>query len=70
MTKLRSLEEYNADRRATYEPRGQLLNGIACPKCGAELADTNPNMIMTSNPPQTGVNCSDQACGYRGYRVA
>jgi DNA-directed RNA polymerase subunit RPC12/RpoP len=40
-------------------------NGLACPKCGSELMDTD-GYVYASSPPQRGVNCSK--CDYRGYR--
>ena len=46
------------------EPRP---NGIACPECGKELVDSSPNLILTSNPPQTSTACPE--CGYTGRRV-
>jgi C4-type Zn-finger protein len=46
------------------EPRP---NGIACPKCGNELMDTNPMMTLTSYPAQKNVHCSK--CEYKGYRI-
>ena len=68
---LKSLDEFNAERHEAHrlansnEPRP---NGIACPKCGAELFDTNPNVILTSYPAQKNVGC--KACSYVGYRIA
>ena len=41
-------------------------NGIKCPKCGEELMDTYPNMILTSNPAQKNVHCPK--CDHKGYR--
>jgi DNA-directed RNA polymerase subunit RPC12/RpoP len=43
-------------------------NGIACPKCGNELMDTNPMMTLTSHPAQKNVHCPK--CEYTGYRIA
>lgn len=69
--KLKNLDEHNSERSFRHwhitsnEPR---LNGIACPKCGEELYDTNPMVTLTSNPPQKNVNCSK--CDYVGYRIA
>ena len=70
---MKSLDEFNAERRkerfewkeAWNKPR---KNGIACPKCGGELADSSPSITLTSDPPQKNVSC--EACGYKGYRVA
>jgi C4-type Zn-finger protein len=45
-------------------------NGIACPKCGEELLDTQPNVTLTSMPPQKNVGCSSEKCDYTGYRIA
>lgn len=41
-------------------------NGLKCPKCNCKLMDTYPNTILTSNPAQKNVNCSQ--CDYTGYR--
>lgn len=71
MTKLIPLSEHNATiLRSTHDwmcndPRP---NGIACEKCGAELLDTNPNMVLTSMPPKKSVHC--KKCGWSGYRLA
>lgn len=67
---MKSLDEFNAEQ---YEYHRKLNddspqpNGIACPKCGKELFDSNPHVQLDSNPPQMGVHCE---CGYRGYRIA
>ena len=67
MRKLKSLyrsdkEEYGKYTKSPF-PR---LNGIACPKCGEELYDTN-SLILTSMPPKRNIHCE---CGYKGYRIA
>lgn len=65
---LKSLEEFNQERRASYtgfnNPRP---NGIACPKCGAEMNDSKSSVTLTSNPPQVYVACPK--CGHSGTRV-
>lgn len=66
-----SLEEYNdRARKGTMMSYGNepVPNGIACPKCGEELMDSNPMMTLTSFPAQKNVNCSK--CDYVGYRIA
>jgi hypothetical protein len=45
-------------------------NGIACPKCGEELLDTQPNVTLASMPPKKNVGCSSEKCDYIGYRIA
>lgn len=70
---LQSLEEFNKKRREFYDkidashnkPR---TNGIACPKCGAELVDSNPSSTLMSNPPKKDIHCL--SCDYSGYRIA
>lgn len=70
---LKTLEEHNAGRRLSYEAASrvashQRTNGIACPKCGTELIDSNPTMTLASYPPQKNIKCP--SCDYVGYRVA
>ena len=69
---MKTLDEHNKERmeahdalRKKQEPHA---NGIACPKCGEELWDSNPMMTLTSSPPKKDVHCPK--CGYRGYRLA
>lgn len=61
------LEEHNAQAREVYWHRNlPKPNGIACPKCGEELLDSNPDVILPTAPSQLNVHC---VCGYKGYRV-
>jgi len=67
---LKTLEENNAlafsgTRVDFNSPK---LNGIACPKCGSELLDSQPNVTFTSNPAQKKTKCSSEKCDYNGYR--
>jgi hypothetical protein len=43
------------------------LNGRICPKCGNNLYDSIPVMILTSIPPQLNTHCCK--CDYKGYRI-
>jgi DNA-directed RNA polymerase subunit RPC12/RpoP len=67
---LLSLDEHNSNAWATQtrwfsnEPRP---NGIACPKCGNELMDSNPMATLTSHPAKKNVHCPK--CEYKGYRI-
>lgn len=66
---LKSLAEHNRQQHQLREQRSRPHpNGIACPKCGAELWDSAPMIVLTSNPPQKSVHCRE--CGYRGTRLA
>ena len=69
--KLKSLLEHNGEasnRQWALNDPSPRLNGIACPKCGEELYDSNPMSILTSMPAQKNVHCSK--CDYVGYRIA
>ena len=70
--KLKSLEEHtmNSTFHWGLMMRNPVPNGIACPKCGEELLDTQPNVTLTSMPPQKNVGCSSDKCDYTGYRIA
>jgi ribosomal protein S27AE len=69
--KLKSLEEHNSNAsnmQWAMMDNSPKPNGIACPKCGEELLDSHPNVILTSMPAQKNVHCSK--CDYVGYRIA
>ena len=70
---METLDEYNKRQRAAHAEMEsaktrQQMNGIACPKCGAEMHDSDPFSVLASYPPQKDVACG--ACGYTGCRVA
>ena len=71
--KLISLDQHNSTNSTFHwgmmNPK-PIPNGIACPKCGEELLDTQPNVTLTSMPPQKNVGCSSKKCDYTGYRIA
>ncbi len=62
------LEIFNIEQAKKY-PNGvpATRNNIVCPKCGAELYDTVPDVVLASYPPQKNVHCE---CGFKGYRIA
>jgi len=66
---LESLAEHNA-RMQKLQMWDSIVqsrpNGIACPECGKELLDTNPNFALLTSPVQYRVHCS--ACDYVGTR--
>jgi len=65
-----SLSDFNSGiLRSWHDPmlNESRPNGIACEKCGKELLDTHPNMILTSLPPQKSVHC--KGCGFKGTRL-
>ena len=65
---LKSLVQFNAERRAAIADSDHpVLNGIACPKCGAECTDSK-GVILTSNLPQTPIACTK--CSFVGSRIS
>jgi hypothetical protein len=59
------LDEWNDTRSSHYTPKS-LWNGIACPKCGNEMYDSNPDQVLMSYPPKVSVACT---CGFHGSRL-
>lgn len=71
--KLKNLASHNSEASSmqyAMSDTSPVLNGIACPKCGEELYDSNPMITLTSNPAQKNVHCSSTKCGHVGYRIA
>jgi len=69
--KLKDLNEHNAQTisiQCAMTDNNPILNGIACPKCGEELYDSNPMVTIISMPAKKNVHCSK--CDYFGYRIA
>ena len=66
MTDLIPLEEHNRKRQQSY-CREPTPNGISCPECGAELLDSNPDIVLTTYPARYSIHCS--SCEYHGYRL-
>lgn len=68
--KLKSLDEHNrtaTDWNSFLYGNTPVKNGIACPKCGEELMDSQPMMTLTSHPAQKTIHCP--SCDYKGYRI-
>lgn len=64
---MKTLEDHQREARAALPQQlTERPNGIACPKCGAELWDDLTRQL-TSNPPQTPIYC--KKCGYSGSRL-
>lgn len=66
--KLKTIEEYNKEKQKFYDFMNNNRTGIACPQCGDEMLETNPGVILTSNPPQKNVHCP--TCKYKSYILA
>lgn len=63
---MKTLEQHQREAIAAMPQQiTERPNGIACPKCGAELWD-DCTRVLTSNPPQTPIFC--KKCGYAGSR--
>ena len=66
-----TLEEHNAAISECWHDWTANLpakNGIACPECGKELSDQNPNQLLLSEPPKKRIVCT--FCGFKGSRLA
>jgi len=64
---METLDEYNERKQKELGTAFTQMLGISCPKCGAEMLNPAPNIVLTSNPPQIHANCSK--CSYKGYAV-
>ena len=62
---LKSLKQHNEEALEAFAFGNKSNSGLACPKCEEELLYTNPNVILTSYPPQKSVECCK--CHYKGY---
>lgn len=66
--RLIKLQDFNDVRSDCYQrENAPKPNGIECPRCGAELLDSTPMIVLASYPPKKSVHCAK--CDYRGYRV-
>lgn len=64
---MQTLDQHNQQALGMFQLNIQPHpNGIACPRCGKELLDTNPNFALLTSPVQYRVHCS--ACDYVGTR--
>lgn len=66
---LKSLNDFNNERLAVHDAENTvplIKNGIACPSCGKELVDSNPNQMLLTDPPQKQIECG--SCEYTGHR--
>ena len=62
---MKTLEEYEADKRKIKESNG---TGIQCPACGDELVLSNPDVILLSLPARKAVHCP--TCKYKNTITA
>jgi ribosomal protein S27AE len=65
--RIAKLEKIIDDLKSEINYNKAIKNSIACPKCGNELIDTNPMIILTTHPAQKNVHCDK--CDYVGYRI-
>ena len=69
---LKSLQDHNEARREAIlrarEDRHK--TGIACPQCGTELRNTEPGVLLASNPPQVRLDCPNPDCKHVAFALA
>ena len=66
------LSVHNDERYAHWrEPdsRKPVPNGIACPRCGNELLDKQPGLLVPGVPPRVDVRCEQDDCDWHGVRL-
>ena len=64
---LTPLEEHNRRKQLPLMgTRPSMPNGIACPNCGKELMDSNPDYALLTHPIQYRVHCPH--CDWSGTR--
>jgi predicted RNA-binding Zn-ribbon protein involved in translation (DUF1610 family) len=68
MADLVSLQEHNKRHLPPlpWAKAAPVFNGIACPECGKELVDTDPDRALLTYPIQYRIHCP--SCGYSGTR--
>jgi len=69
---LKTLEQHEKEKATIHtfvESSSPRKNGIACPKCGEELWDSNPSIQMRSHPARTHIHCIKKDCNYKGSRT-
>lgn len=68
---LKALHDFNADawrrHRECQERMVDVPNGIACPKCGMQMMDTDRRLVLTTSPPQYNIHCP--ACKHQDFRT-
>lgn len=68
---MKSLADHEAERVEAlhWDDNEPVLNGLACPRCGEEMWDSQPmsSAARITKLPKKAIHCT---CGYRGYRVA
>lgn len=66
----KTVEEWNTRKRQEIlaAREGQKITGLECSKCGALLEDTQPGILLMSNPAQKRLDCP--ACHHIEYVIA
>ena len=66
---MKTLKEHNKERDEFYNGPKPSYNsaGVKCNECGTEMICPQPNVVLTSCPPQQHVQCPN--CGRIGLKV-
>ena len=69
---LKTLQDHNEQRREAIRKarEDRHKTGIACPKCGTELYNQHPDLLLASNPPQVRLDCPNPDCKHIAYAMA
>lgn len=60
------LEDHNKRKMEEYKKKQTKGNGLACPKCGAEMLDWD-GIALASMPPKKAVICLE--CGHNDFAI-
>ena len=60
---MKTLSEYERDNRNSQYETAWV--GVACDRCGGELYNPEPGMMLMTDPPKITVRCSK--CEFKGY---
>jgi hypothetical protein len=60
---VKTLSEHERDNRSPQYETAWV--GVACDRCGGELYNSTPGMMLMTDPPKINVRCSK--CDFSGY---
>ena len=60
---MKTLSEHERDNRSSQYETAWV--GVACDRCGGELYNSEPGIMLMTDPPKITVRCSK--CDFSGY---
>jgi hypothetical protein len=62
-----TLSQHQEEIKKFYAKKKEGRTGVACDLCGSELFNSDPGMMLMSNPPKIRVECRNPDCQFDGY---